>query len=519
VDERGEDGIMAGMCYPEGIHGRVEGEYPDYLRDESRRAGTAESISFPRSQDELQAHLLYARDAGKPVTVQGARTGITGAAVPDGGHIVNLAKLTAVSAPREREPGVAGVTAEPGVTLDALRQSLATAAGGTWFFPPDPTETSASVGGMIATNASGARTLRYGATRNYVTGLRILLADGDRLSLRRGEHYADGRRFRLDTDGGRTIEGALPSYTVPDVKSAAGYYVADDMDLLDLFIGAEGTLGVVAEADLRLAPAPPAVWGLQVFLPGERAALAFVRRVREAGWSAVAAIEFFDARALDLLREQKRINPAFGAVPDMPPAWHTAIYVELHGDEEAVEETMMNVSEAMVACGGDEDATWLAADSRELERLKTFRHALPEAVNLLIDERRRTEPALTKLGTDLAVPDGALETMFAMYHAALDEHGLEYVIFGHVGNNHVHVNILPRSKEDYEHGKSIYLDWAQQVVALGGTVSAEHGIGKLKTAMLEAMYGAAGIDEMQALKALFDPEGRLNPGTLFSPFP
>jgi len=509
---------MAGMGLPEGIHDRVRVEYPDYLRDESRRAGTAETISFPRSPAELQAHLVYARAAGQAVTVQGARTGITGASVPDGGHVLNLSKLTAVSEPHATGPGPRCVTAEPGVTLETLRQALETAAGGQWFFPPDPTETSASVGGMIATNASGARTLRYGPTRRYVTGLRLVLADGDRLSLVRGQRRADGRRFRLETDGGRTIEGDLPHYTVPDVKSAAGYFVADDMDLLDLFIGAEGTLGVVAEADLLLAPAPPAVWGLQAFLPDERAALAFVRRVREAGWDAVAAIEFFDARALDLLREQKRTNPAFSAVPDMPPAWHTAIYVELHGNEEAVEETMMNVSAAMVACGGDEDATWLAADSRELERLKSFRHAVPEAVNLLIDQRRKTEPALTKLGTDLAVPDAVLEEMFAMYHADLDQCGLDYVIFGHVGNNHVHVNLLPRSRGEYERGKAVYLAWAQQVAAWGGTVSAEHGIGKLKTAMLEAMYGSAGIDEMRRLKALFDPEGRLNPGTLF-PFP
>ncbi|MEA2069253.1 MAG: FAD-linked oxidase C-terminal domain-containing protein, partial [Verrucomicrobiota bacterium] len=115
----------------------------------------------------------------------------------------------------------------------------------------------------------------------------------------------------------------------------------------------------------------------------------------------------------------------------------------------------------------------------------------------------------------LSVPDDQLETVMRMYHEGLAVAGLEYVIFGHIGNNHVHVNILPRSMEEYEKGKALYLDWAKQVVAMGGSVSAEHGIGKIKTGFLEIMCGTEGIHEMRRLREQFDPAGMLNPGNLF----
>jgi D-lactate dehydrogenase (cytochrome) len=513
----------------------IEPDHADFLRDESRMAGTASSISFPQCAEDVRETLAMMSERKTPVTVQGARTGIAGGAVPEGGHILNLSRMTRICGLRhDAERDCFLVTVEPGVVLADLREALEskefdTAAwseqslaaltkfrdAGDWFLPPDPTETSASIGGMVAANASGARTFRYGSTRTYVESLRVVTADGSVLDLARGREKASGRMFSLKTDTGREIAGALPSYEMPQVKNAAGCFVADDMDMVDLFIGAEGVLGVVTQIELRLVREPSAQLGVTAFFPSEDAAVKFVHAIRKADASPVA-VEFFDRCALNLLRRQKAGNPAFGELPEIDRRYDTAIYVEFHADnEDAVGEAVMAMSELMVQCGGDEDATWIADGPRELERLKLFRHAVPEAVNLLIDARRRDAPELTKLGTDMAVPDERLDEVLALYRSRLEENGLEHVMFGHIGNNHVHVNVLPRSMDEYRKGKDLYEEWADAVAAMGGTVSAEHGIGKLKKALLKKMYGEKAIAEMRDLKKLFDPNGILNRGNLF----
>jgi len=515
----------------------VAGSYPDYLRDESRHTGTADSISFPKSEEEIRSQLAELNSRKIPVTVQGARTGITGGAVPHGGHILNLSHMSGITGLSIHPAEDAFIlSVQPGVLLSDLRLFLEAkkfditgwsedskkaledlrSRKQNYFFPPDPTETSASIGGMVSCNASGARSFFYGPTRGYIENLRVVLADGSILILKRGNPMASGRSFAAVTDSGREISGVLPSYNMPNVKNASGYFVRDNMDLLDLFIGSEGTLGVVSEIGIKLIPAPAVTWGIMVFFPSEEIALSFVRSTRTTEPKPVA-LEFFNNGSLNLLRTQKDSNPAFSDLPAMPPAGHTAIYVEYQGpDEQTVEKAVIGMSEIINAVGGDTDATWMASDQHSLTDLKDFRHALPEIVNLQIDERRKKEPALTKLSTDLAVPDDRMEEVMQIYSISLSEAGLENVIFGHIGNNHVHVNIIPNTMDDYQRGKELYMKWAASVVMMEGSVSAEHGIGKLKTNMLRAMFGDEGIRQMKNVKACFDPGNILNPGNLFA---
>lgn len=517
--------------------------------------GHADSIAFPRTEHDLTAHLAYAAEHGLAVTAQGARTGIAGGAVPQGGHIVNLGRMNRVLGAREND-GVFLLRVQPGLLLADLRTLLNQAEPAIdeadadtaqalerlrdaprQFFAPDPTETGASLGGMASANASGARSFFYGPTRGHIESLRVALADGSLLTANRTGPRAQGRAFEIVAHTGRVVQGMLPALAIPCVKNAAGYFVRDDMALIDLFIGSEGTLGVITELELRLIPAPPVCWGAQLFFPSESDALDAVERIRERQGlgrmpgaqtfdrarlgrradGALVAMEFFDSGTLNLLRRQKQVAPSFGGgIPDMPEAWHTGVYLEWHADSEAAAETaLMDAVEWAVACGGDEEAAWLASNEREMERLKTFRHAVPEAVNLTIDERRKTDARIAKLGTDLAVPDAELRRVFDLYRNGLAQAGLDYVKFGHIGDNHIHVNILPRDAAQYEAGRALYLDWARAVVAMGGTVSAEHGIGKLKTALMAEMAGPEGLANMRALKALFDPDNRLNPGALF----
>lgn len=487
----------------------------DFLRDESRKSGSAEGIAFPADTEGVAQAVREAAARGLPVTVQGARTGIAAGAVPDGGLIINLSKMDRILGLRADGAGRAFLRAQPGLPLVALRRHLAAAAG-PFFFPPDPTETSASLGGMAACNASGACSFAYGPTRNHIEALTVVLADGDTLSLRRGEARAEGRRFALTTGSGRVISGELPAYALPAVKNAAGYWCRPDMDLLDLLIGSEGTLGVITELDLRLAPKPARSLGVLCFFPDEDRLLAFVetlrRQAQEARPHVLAALEYFDPGALRLIRAS---TPHTGLLlPPPRPHWLCALYVEwaLASGGDGPERLMSSLLEA---CGGHADDTWLASDAPALEKMKAFRHAAPERVNAIIADRKRQHPDLTKLGTDLSVPDSRLKDVMALYRRDLLQAGLEHVIFGHIGNNHVHVNILPRDMREYAVGKALYRSWAEQVVAWGGSISAEHGVGRLKRDLLAVMYGEEGIAAMRRVKAAFDPDNRINPGRLF----
>jgi D-lactate dehydrogenase (cytochrome) len=296
------------------------------------------------------------------------------------------------------------------------------------------------------------------------------------------------------------------------------------MELIDLAIGSEGTLGVLTELEIQLSPLPSSITGLMCFFGELPAALEFVRRLRAqlpasslqaAGPDGLAAIEYFDRAALGLLRRQKQEKPAFAELPEIPASPEAAVYAEIHArTQERADDFAVSLAQLLAECGGDEDATWIAEHSRELTRLKDFRHALPEAVNLLIDERRKAEPGLTKLGTDMAVPAARLEELLALYRGDLAAAGLEGVMFGHIGASHIHVNILPRRLEEYRRGRQLYTDWAKAAVGMGGTVSAEHGIGKLKVELLRAMYGGEGLQQMRRTIEIFNPGFRLNRGNM-----
>ena len=495
----------------------------DYLSDESRKTGTADAIAFPQSVEDISSLARAAAETGvKDITVQGSRTGIAAGAVPDGGVIINLSRMNRIAAGRIDQEGKAYLRVQPGLTLAELRRHLNTfSVNGAvqpakWMFTPDPTETSASIGGMAACNASGACSFAYGPTRKHIEALTIVLSDGETICLARGRERASGLRFCLKTDSGRLLKGELPRLKMPDVKNASGYWIRPDMDMLDLFIGSEGTLGIIADIELRLHPKPPGTLGVLCYFADESDTLRFIHKLREAAPAMspdlLAAIEYFDDGALKLIREN-----ALGMgllLPTPKLHWSFALYIEwslASGGEAPADLTDRLLTE----CGGRGSDTWVAADTPALDKLRIFRHAVPEQVNAIIAERKRGCPDLTKLGTDLSVPDGRLLDVMRLYRRDLFDANLEHVIFGHIGNNHLHVNILPRDMDEYSRGKELYSSWARKVVDWGGSVSAEHGIGRLKKELLAMMYGPETIAGMRMLKNLFDPAQRLNAGRLF----
>lgn len=511
-------------------------EYDDYLRDESRSVGEASSISFPLTEDDARETLVRLYASATPITVQGGRTGLAAGAVPHGGHVLNLSKMNRALGLRVAEDGTFYLRVQPGVVLSQLRKDLEDKNLGTagwdaasldvWntlcqesreqFFPTDPTETSATIGGMVACNASGARSYRYGPIRPHVQSLRVVLSNGDTLALTRGAVRAQGRHLTLATEQGRTISVDLPTYTMPQTKNASGYYVEDDLDAVDLFIGSDGTLGVITEIELALMPQPATVWGVSCFFTSEDQAIDLTIAARDHLASATA-FEFFDADALDILRHQKAESTAFAGLPSIPQDAQCCVYVELscNSEEEALQE-LYRLGELLEQCGGSEERTWVARTAIDREQQRFFRHAVPESTNMLIDDRRRIDASITKLGSDMSVPNDRLRDVVELYRTTLRSNGLQTAIWGHIGNNHLHVNVLPNSAEEYQRGKALYAQWAQEVTAMGGAVSAEHGVGKLKRDFLTVMYGEDHLREMATMKRQLDPTGVLGQGNLFS---
>jgi FAD/FMN-containing dehydrogenase len=350
------------------------------------------------------------------------------------------------------------------------------------FYPPDPTETSAFLGGNIATNASGARSFRYGATGRWIERLRVALANGRVLDIGRG----DVIDFR---------PGSVPLPAV--TKNTAGYLLRPGMDWIDLFCGSEGTLGVITEAHLRLLPLAPAVLAGVVFFASDDAALDAVDHWRA---TPVRMLEYMDRPSLELLRAR---------FPEIPPAAQAALLFdqELQSAEDPEVDRWLD---RMQQAGALADDSWFATSPADRERFRRFRHALPELVN---DTVRRA--GALKMNTDYAVPLARNRDMLAYYRRRLErEFPGRYVIFGHIGDAHVHVNLFSDASNRAP-ANALLLEFARHAVKLGGTVSAEHGLGKRKAHLLALQYAPEHIEAMRAVKRRLDPLGILGRGTLW----
>src|SRR6266536_4294001 len=255
-------------------------EIQDFLSDASYvKGGNATLVVFPESSNEIAEILKRATHDQIPVTISGAGTGTVAGRVPFGGTVIATDRLNQIREVVHNEQDGGRAIAGAGVILRDLQRAVESE---DLFYPPDPTERSCFLGGTVATNASGARTFKYGPTRNYVRRLKIALATGAVIDLRRGELHADADgRIHLSLPSGRTLEAQLPSYRMPITrKHASGYYVAPEMDVIDLFIGSEGTLGVIIEVEVRLLPKPEGLLSGIVFFKSEEDVLAFVADTR-----------------------------------------------------------------------------------------------------------------------------------------------------------------------------------------------------------------------------------------------
>jgi len=473
--------------------------------------GQAAGVAFPRNLAEAAA---LVREAHRVLCV-GAQSSLTGGATPRGDLVLSTRALSDIGPPTQ-----SSVRVGAGVPLKTLQAHLSAR---DLYYPPVPTYDGAFIGGTVATNAAGAATFKYGTTRRWIEAITIVLADGAVLDLRRGETFAsDDGRFEIERPDGSVITIMVPAYAMPDVpKLSAGYFARPGMDLIDLFIGSEGTLGVIADVTLRVIVKPLSCSAL-VECRDDDQAIRVTTRLREEArraWKGqgpldVSAIEYMDHRSVRVVSDA-----AFSRAGVERPSGDGVlllVQIEVTGNEESALTRFQEVLDQYGVSG--DPVVALPGDAAGAARLFELREAVPASVNALIGLASERTPGIQKTAGDMIVPFERLAESIALYRQAFERRGLAYAIWGHASDGNLHPNAIPQSLEEMAAGREAIREIARGVAALGGAPLAEHGVGRspLKQELLRSLYGDAGIEQMRAVKQALDPGWKLAPGVLFA---
>jgi len=516
----------------------IESMFSSYTIDESKLKGYAEWLFFPKNEEEIVTVVQEMEKRGVPITISAARTGIVGGCVPFGGAILSLEKLNAIlGLGFDEKTKQWYVRSQPGVSLKELNEKVIqkkfpeleekqkelldkfSQDEKTYWYPVDPTEKTAHLGGTVATNASGSLSYKYGATRKWVRKVRLVLANGEILDIPRGKYHASPEgTFTIQNTAGETKTFSIPSYRIgTNVKNAAGLFTEPSMDLIDLFIGSEGILGAITEVEVWITEKPENVIAVTTFFPTEMDAASFVNDIRLKDSSLKTEfLEYLCPDSLKLLRKKQISDPPLVNMPPIPKNV-AAIIFEISYNEDSLPELYERLETIAIKNNSSMDQTWACYEDREIDRITAFRHLLPETVNAIIAERKQKNPTIHKLGTDMAVPiipETNLAGILSFYREKLRESNLEHVIFGHIGDNHLHINILPKDEKELAKAKELYKVFAKKAVSLGGTVSAEHGIGKIKKEYFNIMFDEDKRRQIIEVKQALDPTGLFSIGNM-----
>lgn len=430
-----------------------------YASDETPRRVEPGAVLFPASHDDVAALVRIAFEHRVALTPRGAGSGNVGGALPAPGSVV--VSFECMRRVLEFDPDNRLIVVEAGIVTDEIDR-IARSAG--LFYPPDPGSSAyCRIGGNLAMNAAGPRAVKYGVTRDYVLGLRAVTGSGQEIRT-----------------GCRTTKGVT------------GY------DLTRLLVGSGGTLALVTEATLKLLPAPQAVATLRVCFASNRDALDAVGRVMHQP-VLPCALEFMDQRAIDAIRPT-------GAADDLPPGTRALLMVEADGAAEDLPRQIAALQEALAGDGLLEMKRGF--EPEVIAQLWAARKSLSHAVKQI---------APLKINEDIVVPVSQLGDFVDFIDHIAHAHRLAVVSFGHAGNGNLHVNLMvhPDDADEMERAHLVLDAIVLRALALGGTLSGEHGIGTEKRRFVDREIEPATLELMRAIKRQFDPLGLLNPGKLF----
>lgn len=481
-------------------------------------------MAFPESEGEW-SELLAGQ---QPLVALGAQSSLTGGATPAGAMAVATAGLTEVLQDRGDRLRV-----QPGLSLVRLLELLQ---DGDRSFPPVPTHLGATCGGVVSTNASGARTFKHGSTRPWVTGLTVGLAGGELIDLERGQCLAEpGGVFELERAGGGRLRLPAPVEPRPAVpKCAAGHLFApadgSPCDLIDLFIGSEGTLGLVLEVELAVRARDRDELLLAVPFADVLTALRRVELLTRSRDLDLAGIEHLDGACLRLLNEEGipgRLGFRFPdpcetvllLLVDLPRSDdHSDLVDQLAATGQGASTPLSGLFAALADDGVELERIELAlpGDHARREAFFALRESAPELVNHRIGHHRQSEPRLHKVGGDPIVPVECLPELIGAAADLAEQAALELVTWGHASDGHLHPNVIPRDYDELRRGEELQLALGRLAIELGGAPLAEHGVGRhpIKQRLLAEFLGPEGLARARAMKRALDPRGILAPGVL-----
>ncbi len=497
----------------------------DLLTDESRLSGgIPDKVFFPESIGDLQSVFHDVQKEKCQIRLTGSHTGTTAGCVPDDHEWqISFNRMNKIQSCEKWSDDTLLLTCQPGISLESLNRILDNPSLAPSPFPgidllceksycyvPDPTEMHAQLGATVATNASGARSFRFGSTRNSIFGLSAIVPQGDCITLQNDTEINPSVGFSFTGGLTRTISIPPIHFRSPDIKNSAGFYCKEAMRPMDLLIGSEGLLCAFASITVLLQPKKKIIAGCSFFSSLESVFefVAFLKNEPQ-----VLSIELFDKSAIDFINQYYRRFP--GSLPEFPAGTERAILWEFSDqDPHPFDAVFDRWEKALKTSGTSFDNTWSGFEKSEIDRLKQFRHALPDAVNQTIAHYKQQYNQIRKIGTDTALPDSLFQTIYTEYLRIIDDARLQYVSFGHAGNNHMHINLMPSCNDEYERALNVYDHLMQMTIDAKGTVSAEHGIGKIKKKYCAGMFGEKAIDEMRMIKSAFDPCWILNNGVM-----
>lgn len=444
-----------------------------YNEDALGLQGGFEGVFRPCNEREIIQFVKMCRAERVPITPQGLRSSLTGASICHEGIALSLEKMNRII---DCDPERRVAVVEPGVITAELRSVVAEAG---LFYPPDPTSAGeCTMGGNVATNASGSCTLKYGSTMHWVKRLRVVTGTGESLDVR-----------------DKTAEKYCAGY--------GGFYRPTR-----LFFGSEGTLGIVTEIEVSLTLMPPDFFLAMVFFKDMDSALAFTIEARDNPAYSPRSIEFFDDVSLDIIR------PHSEGI-SIPREARVMVYFEQEYDcakeKEQYLEEWLRLIEKHTLLSQDSQ---IAFTDKQKSHLLGLRHHVPQEMNE--KSTQAVKQGGCKISTDWAVPYKKLPDLFAYFDSIRSYLGDMMVTrFAHLGEGHPHFNFIAENPEEKRIAEEVDFLMAKKAVELGGTIAAEHGIGKLKRDHLSLEYSIPMIAAMKAIKRVFDPNGILAPGNIF----